>query len=82
MTATRTAGALRRPALVTVEERVLDETRIELAALRHDAVATADYLEPRLDWMLPVSIELGPAVYQVVLGCLNQVARLRRRATA
>lgn len=76
----RLSGGLRRPAMVTVEQRVLDETRLDLAGLRHDAITACDYLEPRLSWMHPVSIELGPQVEQTVAGCLFAVSRLRKQA--
>lgn len=58
-----------------------DGIRIDLADLRAEAMRTCDYLEPRLSWMEPVSIELGPTAHQVVNGCLVQVQRLRKRAT-
>lgn len=74
----RVSGGLRKPALVRAAD--YDELTIELAALRHEATDAADYLEPRLSWMVPVSIELGPPVYQNVIGCLARVDRLRRRA--
>lgn len=66
----------RRP---TVAEQNL---RMELSALQDAALEACDYLEPRLSWMEPVAIELGPTVHQVVLGCLGHVGRLRRRASA
>jgi hypothetical protein len=72
--------ATRRPTTVSVEQHELDGLRIDLATLRADAIATCDYVEPRLDWMVPVSIELGPTAYQVVIGCLHSIGRLRRRA--
>lgn len=78
----RVAGALRKPARVTVDARDWDEAHIELSALRHDALAHCDYVEPRLDALYPVAIELDPRAEQLVAGCLNSVARLRKRATA
>jgi hypothetical protein len=72
----------RRPAVVSVEAHELDGTRIELAALRHDAIAHCDFVEPRLDMLYPIAIELDPRAEQLVGGCLYSVARLRRQATA
>lgn len=78
--AVRVRGGLRRPSMVRAAD--YDELNIELDAIRHEAVEAADYLEPRLSWMEPVSIELGPPAHQVVIGCLHRIAQLRRRATA
>lgn len=80
--ATRTPGRLREPAMVSLTAREWDETRIELDALRHDAIEHCDYAEPRLSWMHPVAVELGPQVEQVVAGVLYSLARLRKRASA
>lgn len=66
----------RRP---TVREQNLG---MELSALRAEAIATADYVVPRLDFLVPVSIELGHPADQLLMGCLDRVVRLRKRAAA
>jgi hypothetical protein len=76
----RVTGGLRKPSLVRAAD--YDELTIELSALRHEAIDAADYLEPRIEWMVPVAVELGPSVYQTVIGCLHRIGRLRKRATA
>lgn len=62
----------------TVREQNL---RMEYAALRHDAITHCDFVEPRLDALYPVAIELGPREEQLVGSCLYSVDRLRKQAT-
>ncbi len=63
----------------TVREQNL---RMELDAMRHDALEHCAFVEPRLDALYPVAICLGPREEQLVGGCLYSVARLRKQATA
>lgn len=78
---TRTKGTLRQPARVTINAREWDEARIEFDALRQAALEHCDYAEPRLDFLHPIAIELGPVAEQIVAGTLHSLARLRVRAT-
>lgn len=56
--------------------------RMDLDTIRREATAHCDFIEPRLDALYPVAIEIDPRAEQLVGACLYSVASLRRKVTA